>query len=89
MDPTTETTTEAVNTVITSEFRRLLDWHCDMLRRHRPRRPTIGELLEERLRPILEKESKPPGDYPGHKKHSRKREPGKAKPQSIKSTSAA
>ena len=83
------TTTEAVNTIITSDFRRLLDWHCDILASRRVRRPTMGEFLEERLRPILEKESSPPEDYPGHKKHSRKREPGKAKPQSIKGTAAA
>lgn len=82
-------TTEALNTIVTSEFRKLLDWHCDMLATRKPRRPTMGEFLEDKLRPILEKESKPPDGYPGHKKHSRKREPGKAKPQSIKSTSAA
>ncbi len=58
----------SLNTKVTASFHRLLDWHCDRVALRKARRPTTGELLEDRLRPILEEESTPPADYQGHKK---------------------
>jgi hypothetical protein len=78
---------EQLNSYVSKNFRRLLDWHCDMEQRRRPRRPTIGEFIEVRLTPILEKEGKPPAEYLGHKRRPRsngkKRGPKRAGLQSV------
>jgi hypothetical protein len=85
---------DQLNTKITAEFRRLLDWHCDQLGTVRPHRPNLGEFIEERLRPILEKEGKPPADYRGAKKKPRRvatngrRGPRRAQAQTMNSAVA-